>query len=288
MANQKPRPKTQREISIEQQVPYDIQRGNPNNATSTNNRGTKVSWRGDTVKPFTIGIKDIDEAVLYYLQNVIKPFVIQNGQRLDVPVIYGSPERWKSVQKDGYYKDKNGATMMPLIIFKRNSVEKVRTIGNKLDANNPNNIRIIEKKYSSRNAYDKFNILTNRAPQKEYYIVIIPDYATITYSCIISTYYVEQLNGIVEAINYASDSYWGDPERYKFKTSIDIINTPTELVSDNNRTVKANFNITLNGYIIPDTIQKDLAGLKKIYSTVKIQFSTEAITDLNSIPTNPR
>ena len=105
MANQKPRPKTQREISIEQQVPYDIQRGNPNNAASTNNRGTKISWKGDTVKPFTIGIKDIDEAVLYYLQNVIKPFVIQNGQRLDVPVIYGSPERWKSVQKDGYYKD---------------------------------------------------------------------------------------------------------------------------------------------------------------------------------------
>ena len=69
MANQKPRPKTQREISIEQQVPYDIQRGNPNNAASTNNRGTKISWKGDTVKPFTIGIKDIDEAVLYYLQN---------------------------------------------------------------------------------------------------------------------------------------------------------------------------------------------------------------------------
>lgn len=281
MANQKPRPKTQREISIEQQVPYDIQRGNPNNATSTNNRGTKVSWRGDTVKPFTIGIKDIDEAVLYYLQNVIKPFVIQNGQRLEVPVIYGSPERWKSVQKDGYYKDKNGATMMPLIIFKRNSVEKVRTIGNKLDANNPNNYQVFEKKYSSRNAYDNFNVLNNRTPQKEYHAIVIPDYVKITYSCIISTYYVEQLNGIVEAINYASDSYWGDPERYKFQARIDTINTPTELISDNNRTVKANFNITLNGQIIPDLIQKNNTAINKFFGKTKISISEEIVNNIN-------
>jgi hypothetical protein len=281
MANQKPHPKTQREISIEQQVPYDIQQGNPNNVTSTNNRGTKVSWRGDTVKPFTIGIKDIDEAVLYYLQNIIKPFVIQNGQRLDVPVIYGSPERWKSVQKDGYYKDKNGAMMMPLIIFKRDIVEKVRNIGNKLDANNPNNYQVFEKKYSSRNAYDNFNVLNNRTPQKEYYAVVIPDYVKITYSCIISTYYVEQLNGIVEAINYASDSYWGDPERYKFQARIDTINTPTELVSDNNRTVKANFNITLNGQIIPDTIQKNNTAINKFFGKTKISISEEIVTNLD-------
>ena len=36
-----------------------------------------------------------------------------------VPVIYGSPERWKSIQKDAYYRDKKGAIMMPIIMFKR-------------------------------------------------------------------------------------------------------------------------------------------------------------------------
>jgi hypothetical protein len=44
---------------------------------------------------------------------------------------------------------------------------------------------------------------------------------TLTYTCIIQTYYVEQLNKIIEAINYASDSYWGDPERFKFRARID-------------------------------------------------------------------
>jgi hypothetical protein len=53
-----------------------------------------------------------------------------------VPLIYGAPEKWKSVQKDGYYKDKNGKIMSPIIMFKRDNMEKNRSITNKLDANN--------------------------------------------------------------------------------------------------------------------------------------------------------
>jgi len=277
----KPTPKTQRQISEEQHVPTYPQYGNPNAAIPPlNDRATKISWKGDNVKPFSIGIKDIDEAVLYYLQNVIKPFVIQNGQRIEVPIIYGSPERWKSVQKDGYYKDKNGAIMLPLIIFKRDSIEKVRSVGNKLDANFPNNFEVFEKKYTARNAYDSFNVLNDIKPQKEYYAVVIPDYVNITYSCIVSTYYVEQLNKIVEAVNYASDAYWGDPERYKFRVKIDTINTPTELTQDSIRLVKANFNMVLNGQVVPDLIQKDLSAINKFFNKTKTIFSIETVSQI--------
>jgi hypothetical protein len=277
----KPTPKTQRQISEEQHVSTYPQYGNPNAAVpDKNNRGTKISWKGDNVKPFSISIKDIDEAVLYYLQNIIKPFVIQNGQRIEVPIIYGSPERWKSVQKDGYYKDKNGAIMLPLMIFKRDSIEKVRNVGNKLDANFPNNFEVFEKKYTSRNAYDNFSTLNDIKPQKEYYAVVIPDYVNITYSCIVSTYYVEQLNKIVEAVNYASDSYWGDPERYKFRVKIDTISTPTELTQDSIRSVKANFNMVLNGQVIPDLIQKDTTAINKFFNKTKTIFTTEVVSQL--------
>jgi hypothetical protein len=277
----KPTPKTQRQISEEQHVPTYPQYGNPNAAVPPlNDRATKISWKGDSVKPFSIGIKDIDEAVLYYLQNVIKPFVIQNSQRIEVPIIYGSPERWKSVQKDGYYKDKNGAIMLPLMIFKRDSIEKVRSVGNKLDANFPNNFEVFEKKYTARNAYDSFNVLNDIKPQKEYYAVVIPDYVNITYSCIVSTYYVEQLNKIVEAVNYASDAYWGDPERYKFRVKIDTINTPTELTQDSIRLVKANFNMVLNGQVVPDLIQKDLSAINKFFNKTKTIFSIETVSQL--------
>ena len=112
----KPIPKTQREISVSQQVPFDQEVGNPNLANEIN-RGEQISFKGDTVKPFSIGIQDIDESIFYYFKNVIKPFVIQNGERLEVPIIYGSPEKWKSFQKDGYYRDLNGRIMMPLIMI---------------------------------------------------------------------------------------------------------------------------------------------------------------------------
>ena len=278
----KPIPKTQREISEEQHKSTYEQQGNPNSfiPDNKNNRALQTSWRGDDVKPFTIGIKDIDEAVLYYMQNVIQPFVIQNGQRIEVPIIYGSPERWKSVQRDGYYKDKNGAIMLPLIIFKRDTIEKNRSIGNKLDALYPNNFEVFEKKYTARNAYDSFSVLNGIKPQKEYYAVVMPDYVTITYSCIISTYYVEQLNKIVEAVNYASDSYWGDPERYKFRVKIDTISTPTELTQDSIRSVKANFNMVLNGQVIPDLIQKDTTAINKFFNKTKTIFTTEVVSQL--------
>jgi hypothetical protein len=277
-----PIPKTQREISVSQQVPFDQEVGNPNFANGKN-RGEQISFKGDTVKPFSIGIQDIDESIFYYFQNVIKPFVIQNGERLEVPIIYGSPEKWKSFQKDGYYRDSQGRIMMPIIMFKRDSIDKVRTIANKLDANNPNNVSISRKKYSPQNGYDNFSVLNNVVPQKTNYAVVIPDYITVTYSCAVNTYYMDQLNKIVEAIEYASDSYWGDPSKFQFRAMIDSFAIKTELSDKEERTVSSTFSIKLNGYIIPDVPQKDLTALKKIPDVVKITVTEQVTNNINNI-----
>ena len=160
----KPIPKTQREISTSLQTPYDLVKlGNPNDLNTTN-RATKLSFRDDNTKPFSLGIVDIDESIKYYIENVIKPTVIQNGERLAIPVIYGNPEKWKAVQADGYYRDKTGKVMCPLIMFKRDSIDKVRSIANKLDANQPNLYATSTKKYTSKNAYSNFDLLNNRVP----------------------------------------------------------------------------------------------------------------------------
>jgi hypothetical protein len=279
MTYKKPTPKTQKEISRELHKDTYLQQGNPNDLNITN-RGNENSWRGDDTKPFYIGIQNIDEAIIYHIKNEIKPFVIQNGERIEVPVIYGSPERWKSVQKDGYYKDSNGAIMLPLMIIKRDTIDKIRDISNKIDANNPNNYEYFEKKYSSRNAYSQFNILNEIKPQKELYNVVIPDYVRIGYSCIISTYYIDQLNKIIEAVNYASDSYWGNPESFKFKVKIDSISTPVELVQDNNRLIKSTFSLSVQGYLIPNTIQKDKNSINKSFNKIKTIFTTEVVSNI--------
>jgi hypothetical protein len=277
MANvKKPTPPTQRELSLRNTVPKYPQEGNPNSSAENKNRALQTSFTDDTTKPFSVGIQDIDEAVFYYFENVIKPFTIQNGERIPVPVLYGDPEKWQNYQKMGFLRDLKGSLMAPLIIFKRNSIEKNRTIANKLDANNPNNFGVFTKKYNPANSYDNFHVLNNRIPTETYYAVIMPDYLTITYQFVVFTYYVEQLNRIVEAIEYASDAYWGNPERYQFKAMINSFGFQTELAEKSERIVRSTFDLKLNGYIIPNVIQKDINAIKKFSSKSKIIFSIEA------------
>ena len=273
----KPIPKTQKELSNEQVIPTYPQYGDPNDFIQTplNNRALNTSFKGDTTKPFSVGIQDIDEAIYYYFQNVVQPSVTQNGARLNVPIIYGSPEKWKSFQKDGYYRDQKGKIMAPLIMFKKTDITKNRQIANKLDANYPNNFGVFTKEYTQRNAYDNFKVLSNRKPQKQYYAVVMPDYLTVTYECAIFTYYVEQLNKIVESMEYASDSYWGDPQRYQFKASIDSFGFQTELAQEDERIVRSTFTLKINGYIIPEILQKDVTALKKFSNITKTTFTLE-------------
>jgi len=291
MANQiTPRPKTQREIFLDTpgQQPYVYPDGtvneNPNlNGTGIdgrNNRGNHISFRDDNTKPFALGLKENDEAIVFYMENVIKPTVTQNGVVQKVPIYYGSPERWAQVQKEGYFRDLKGKIMMPVITYKRVNVEKNRNIANKIDANYPNNVQLFQKPYSINNQYDNFNILNNRIPKKESYAVVMPDYVTLTYDFIISTYYVEQMNKIVEAMNYASDSYWGNKERFQFNARIDSYATTVELVTAGNRLVKTAFSLKLNGYLIPDTIQKELASVKKVSNATQLIFNMETVSKI--------
>ena len=287
-------PKTQRELAEGLHTPYvnpdnNSSTQNPNlNNPSVANRANQLSFKGDDTKPFSIGIKDLDEAIMYYFNNVIKPHVIQNGRRIDVPIIYGNSERWNQIQKDGYYRDKKNKIMMPLIVFKRSNLEKDRSLTNKLDANNPNfNVSIAQKPYSKKNAYDKFNVLNNRQPTKSIYAVVVPDYVTLTYECIVSTYYVEQMNGIIEAINYASDSYWGNPERFKFKARIDSYSTNVELPAGSERVVKSTFQIRMRGYIVPEVYQNEISAIKKLQTTSKVKFVGGTVTDITNSPPSP-
>jgi len=224
-------------------------------------------------KTISIGLKDIDSSIMYYLENVIKPTVTQNDRQISVPIIYGSPERWKSMQADGFYRDKNGKTMVPLVMFKRDSFTKNNTLGNKLDGNRVQNVQYFETQYSKRNVYDNFGVLRNQKPQKEYILGIIPDYIDITYSLSIFTDYVEQANEITEAIEFAARSYWGDPERFMFRTNIETFNTPTLLENGTDRANRTDMTLLVNGYIIPSGINAAMAGPSpKSYSVTKTKF----------------
>ena len=295
----KPIPKSQLTLSTSKQTAFRGiedrgEAGNPNNSISPPNpnytetgidfnRSNQMSFRDDNTKQYSVGIKDIDEAVFFYFQNVIRPFVYQNGERREVPVIYGAPERWKSFQRDGYYRDKSGAIMLPILVIKRDTITKDRTVANKLDANMPNLYGQWSKEFSSKNFYSNFSTLNNRKPVEKFHIVAQPDYVTMEYSCIIQTYYMEQLNKVIEACEYASDAYWGNPERFQFRAFIDSFTTATELTQGKDRLVTGTFNIRLRGYILPDTIQKELNATKVYNSKAKITITTETTNNIEDI-----
>lgn len=281
----KPLPKNQSQVIQEAFVPYDNTISKVQSDTVfSKNRAKEISFKGKKQKDFSVSIKDHDEVIKYYFENTIKPSVIQNGERVMVPIMYGSPERWKTVQSDGVLRDKDGKLLIPLIMFKRDTLEKNRSLGNKLDGNKVHHYQLFEQKFNPKNQYDKFSIITNRQPSKEVYMSVIPDYVTLTYSCIIFTDYVEQINPIIEAINFASDSYWGDFSRFKFRARVDSFSTVTEVTTADGRAVKSTFNIILNGYIIPDVINKQIANADMYYSTSQLIFNFETTTsDLDTV-----
>jgi len=279
----KPTPYTKQQFLSKLVTPYDPTYGNPNQ-TETElktgqpefNRGYQTSFKDeDKAKPISIGLQDIDETIAYYFKNVIRPTALQNDRQIEVPVIYGSPEKWKAVQADGYYRDGNQQKIMvPLIMYQRESITKDRSIGNKLDGNKVRNFQYFEMPYSPRNFYDNFKVLQNQKKQKEFILGIIPDYLIITYKVIVWTDFIQdQMNTIIEAFEFASDSYWGDPERFMFRARIDEFPTITSVSANADRANKSEFNVKVNAYIIPSGINAALAGPNpKAYNITKTYF----------------
>jgi len=274
MARRPRTPKTQFEITTNAQG-NDIQ-GNLLGKELKRNRALDTRRDNDNVVDYQVKLKDIDTALLYYLDNVVLPNITDNGQSFKIPIIYGSPERWNSVQKDGFYKDKDGKTQIPLMMFKRTGMAKNRTLSNKVDANFPQVYQTFAKQWSRKNAYNAFSVANNFSPAQEQYNVVVPDYVNITYEFIIWTDYVEQMNDIVEAINYSEGSYWGEPERFKFRTRIDDFTNQTDLTGDTDRLVRTTFTLTLYGYIISDSLNRQIAKhATKQYSNYVLRFGQE-------------
>ena len=220
------------------------------------NRGTKISRNSpgatDDVKNISVGLMDMDSSILYYFNNIIKPEVEENKEKVKFPCIYASPERWVSIQKNGYLRDKKNQIIVPLIVFKRTAMEKNQDIPiDKVDANKPRNFYSFQKKYSKFNRYDKFSVLQELSPGREYYNVAMPDYVTLTYEFTIFTSYIEQMNKIIEKIMYSEGSYWGEPGKMRFRTQIESYTDASEMEAE--RLIKTTFTVNLFGYILPET-----------------------------------
>ena len=243
------------------------------------NRGEKISRNSpgaaDDVKNVSVGIMDMDSAIMYYFNEVIKPEVEVNKEKVKVPCIYASPERWNAISKQGFLRDKKKQIIVPLIAFKRTGMSRNDDMPiDKLDANDPKIFYTFQKRYSQQNRFDKFSVQKGLEPNREYYNVSMPDYMNLTYEFTIWTSYIEQMNKIVEKINYSDGAYWGEPGKMKFKSSIESFSDASQI--DGEKLIQTTFSVNLYGYILPETFDGKTTTQK--YLTPKkliIRESTE-------------
>lgn len=241
-------------------------KGNPNNLvpnfvqqpkveqsekTVVINRAEETRRDTDKQKDFTIGLMDIDTVILNQLEK-FQLMVVDNGQNIKVPTYYANPERWKSIQKDGCFRDYNGKIVLPCMVFKRISSEKDQAL---MAFNRFLNYTVI-KKYSEKNRYTPFSVLIGQnVPVNDVYDVKIPDHVILTYQFIIWAEKNEQINKLVERLNFESEDYWGEANGLRFRTELPNFNHTIELSVEQDRMVKTEFELRVHGYLLPDIIQ---------------------------------
>lgn len=216
------------------------------------NRAEQVRRDTDTQKNNTITLLDIDTAIIRQLEK-LQLTVTDKGNQIRVPFFYASPEKWKSIQVDGVIRDYNGKMILPAVVLNRDSSatdESMKMFNRYLSYT-------VIRRNSEKNRYTPFSVLMGQnVPINEVYEVVMPKHMVFTYHFIVWTEYVEQMNTIIERFNFETDDYWGELRGLRFRTKIESFNHVVELQVDQDRLVKTEFDLTVNGYLLPDTIYK--------------------------------
>jgi hypothetical protein len=234
------------------------------------NRAYNVRRDKDTQKNFSVTLLDVDSAILTYLDTVISPTVIDAGRQIKVPINYSSPERWKAIQKDGVMRDKNGKVQTPAIAFRRSTMQRNDSL---ITLNRYLQYPTV-KHFSEKNKYDRFSAMSGFSPVKELYSVAMPDHVIINYDFIIWTELIEQGNAIVEAVNFSTEDYWGDKNKFKFRTTISDYNFETTTDAGQDRIVKTTFSMMCYAYLLPDKFENYKSVVQKAFTPRKVVFDT--------------
>jgi len=248
-----------------------------------NKKETNRALQRSIDKEYTKGVKllDIDTTIAEYMVDTVIPDVEENGNKVKVPLLYGNAERWNNARAKGYLRDQRGKIQIPLVMFKRNSIDRQDGMAQFKDVNT----LPAYKKYSQKNRYERFSLQLGAKRPFEQYEVSVPDYVTVTYEVMIWTSFTEHMNAIVEQFQYATDRYWGKEDGFKFRTRIDSFDNQQEVGEGSERIIRTSFTMVVNAYLLPETYDEK-PQVKKSFVPKKVVWGVE--TDLTGQTfTNP-
>ena len=211
------------------------------------NRGKQIKSETGDIKQ-SITLFDIDYAMMSYLEDTVLPDLDDNGKAIKIPVIYGNSERWNGARRQGVYRDQKGKLQLPLMMLRRNTVAKDETMPFLRRGVYYQTI----SKYSKDNRYDNFAALGSAVkPKKELYNILMPEFVDITYECMVWTAYTEQLNLVIEALNFTGQ-YWGNKDTWKFRTQVTDYNVVNEVGDGTERINRVEFTLAVKAYLLPE------------------------------------
>ena len=235
-------------------------------------------------KGFSIGVKEIDTAVIKHIRNIMKPKIKEQNEIISVPVLYGNEERWKSIKARGTLRDKNGVIILPIIVIKRTSL----AMNDQLPFSFDNDVKgkfinVVRSSsgWSKNNRYDRFAVLTGQQPVQEFVKTGMPDFVICSYSVVMMTSFIEQMNDLNNLWIEHLETYFGDQTSYRFLSSLSgDISNEVEMESQGERMIRNELTIEIKGYMIPeftDTVFGKTAELSRAYTPKKVSFSEKLL-----------
>ena len=235
-------------------------------------------------KGFSIGLKEIDTAVIKHIKNIMKPKVREQNEIVSVPVLYGNEERWKSIKDRGTLRDKNGVIILPIIVIKRTSL----AMNDQLPFSFDNDVKgkfinVVRSSsgWSKNNRYDRFAVLTGQQPVQEFVKTGMPDFVICSYSVVMMTSFIEQMNDLNNLWVEHLETYFGDQTTHRFLSSLSgDISNEVEMESQGERIIRNELTLEIKGYMIPeftDTVFGKTAEVSRGYTPKKVTFSEKLL-----------
>jgi hypothetical protein len=248
------------------------------------NRAHQIATDTPSAKPIQISLERINEILLNYMRDVIKPSITEDTIAKPVDVLYGTPERWATIRQNGYLRDANNQKLLtPLIVLRRTSVSR----GQPANPNNKYVYSTVNTGWNGRNVYDKFAVQNGITPSQRMNNIMIPDYMDLSYEVILWTEYQQQMDELIEQINVEAEEFWGVRNNYKFRVSINEFVSQSDLPVDSDRIIRTTFQMKVSAYLLPERAIKNfnLSSTTTEYFTAKKKiFFTEAVNNINNIP----
>ena len=78
---------------------------------------------------------------------------------------------------------------------------------------------------------------------------------------------------VLERISWSKNSYWGEPDKFKFKAGISTFTDASEFEGE--RIIKTTFDLSMKGYLLPESFNSIVNTQKEYSKRIGLELGVE-------------